>query len=180
MRKRILDNQLLDITINRLCQQLIENHGEFEDSVIIGLQPRGIYLANRIQSRLESILKKPISLGYLDTTFYRDDFRRRDTPKKANATNISFIIEDKKVILIDDVLYTGRSIRASMDAMIAFGRPLKVELLVLIDRRYSRQLPIEPNYIGKHVNTIESQVVLVEWKEQGKKSDNIWLLNKEE
>ena len=180
MRKRILDSQLLEITISRLCQQLIENHGDFEDSVIIGLQPRGIYLADRIKNKLEEILKKSISLGYLDTTFYRDDFRRRETPKIANATNISFIIENKKVILIDDVLYTGRSIRASLDAMIAFGRPKNVELLVLINRRYSRQLPIEPNYIGKQVNTIESQVVLVEWKEQGKNSDNIWLLNKEE
>jgi len=180
MRKRILDSQLLEITISRLCQQLIENHGNFEDSVIIGLQPRGIFLANRIRFKLEEILDTTISIGYLDTTFYRDDFRRRDTPKKANATNISFIIENKKVILIDDVLFTGRSIRASLDAMIAFGRPQNVELLVLINRRYSRQLPIEPKYIGKNVNTIESQVVLVEWKEQGKKTDNIWLLNKEE
>jgi len=180
MRKRILDSQLLEITISRLCQQLIENHGNFEDSVIIGLQPRGIFLANRIKSKLEEILNTSISIGYLDTTFYRDDFRRRDTPKKANATNISFIIENKKVILIDDVLFTGRSIRASLDAMIAFGRPQNVELLVLINRRYSRQLPIEPKYVGKNVNTIESQVVLVEWKEQGKKTDNIWLLKKEE
>jgi len=180
MRKRILDSQLLEITISRLCQQLIENHGNFEDSVIIGLQPRGVFLANRIKSKLEEILNTSISIGYLDTTFYRDDFRRRDTPKKANATNISFIIENKKVILIDDVLFTGRSIRASLDAMIAFGRPQNVELLVLINRRYSRQLPIEPKYIGKNVNTIESQVVLVEWKEQGKKTDNIWLLKKEE
>ena len=133
-----------------------------------------------LKDKLEEILKKSISLGYLDTTFYRDDFRRRETPKIANATNISFIIENKKVILIDDVLFTGRSIRASLDAMIAFGRPQNVELLVLINRRYSRQLPIEPNYVGKQVNTIESQVVLVEWKEQGKNSDNIWLLNKEE
>jgi pyrimidine operon attenuation protein/uracil phosphoribosyltransferase len=180
MRKRILDSQLLDITINRLCHQLIENHGNFDDSVIIGLQPRGIYPANRIHTRLQEIINKKIPIGYLDSTFYRDDFRRRESPKKANATNIAFIIENKKVILIDDVLFTGRSIRASLDAMIAFGRPQNVELLVLINRRYSRQLPIEPMYVGRHVNTIESQIVLVEWKEQGKKTDNIWLLNKEE
>ena len=110
-------------------------------------------------------------------TFYRDDFRRRDEPIKANTTSIPFVIEDMNVILIDDVLYTGRSVRAALDAMIAFGRPQKVELLVLINRRYSRDLPIAPDYVGKNVNTVQSQHVLVEWKEQGAENDNIWLIN---
>jgi pyrimidine operon attenuation protein/uracil phosphoribosyltransferase len=142
------------------------------------MQPRGIFLAERIRQELEKILKKNIHLGYLDATFHRDDFRRRDTPIRANATRIEFVIEDKKVLLIDDVLFTGRTVRAAMDAMISFGRPRKVELLVLIDRKYSRQIPIQANYTGKTVNTIQSQKVLVEWKEQGMENDSIWLVNK--
>ena len=178
MQKRlILDSALLDITIRRLCQQLIENHNRFEDTVLLGLQPRGIYLARRIQENLQQELGKPIPTGFLDTTFHRDDFRRRDSPIRANATYIDFIIEDKKVVVIDDVLFTGRTVRAAMDAMISFGRPRKVELLVLINRKYSRDLPIEPDYVGKTVNTILSQRVLVEWKEQESENDNIWLID---
>jgi len=179
MQKRlILDGPLLEITVSRLCQQLIENHQDFSNTVILGLQPRGIFLAKRIQLKLEQILDKPVPMGYLDITFYRDDFRRRDLPLEANTTSVPFIIENQKVVLVDDVLYTGRSVRAAMDAMIAFGRPSKVELLVLINRRYSRDLPIQPDYIGKNVNTMPSQRVLVEWEVQGAKKDNIWLVNK--
>lgn len=178
-RKLILDSHLLDITVHRLCQQLIENHGNFDETVVLGLQPRGVFLADLVHQTLEKDLGHEVPIGYLDTTFHRDDFRRRDTPVRANATQISFIIEDKNVILIDDVLYTGRSVRAAMDAMIAFGRPRKVELLVLISRKYSRELPIEADYIGRSVNTIESQKVLVEWKQQGHKANKIWLINKD-
>lgn len=179
MQKRlILDGPLLEITISRLGQQLIENHQLFKDSVILGLQPRGVFLASRIHRYLEEQTAASIPLGQLDSTFYRDDFRRRGTPIRANTTQVPFIIEDKRVILIDDVLYTGRSIRASLDAMIAFGRPESVELLVLINRRYSRELPIEPTYIGHSVNTLHSQRVLVEWQEQGAEKDQIWLIEK--
>lgn len=178
MQKRlILDGPLLEITVSRLCQQLIENHQDFSNTVLLGLQPRGVFLAERIQQKLEHLLSKPVPMGFLDITFYRDDFRRRDMPLEANTTSIPFIIENKKVVLIDDVLYTGRSVRAAMDAMIAFGRPSKVELLVLVNRRYSRDLPIQPDYIGKNVNTMPSQRVLVEWEIQGAKKDNIWLVN---
>jgi pyrimidine operon attenuation protein/uracil phosphoribosyltransferase len=178
MQKRlILDNRQLDITISRLCQQLIENHDHFADSVILGMQPRGIFLAERINKRLKEIAGINLSVGYLDATFYRDDFRRRETPLRANATRIPFLIEGKKVILIDDVLYTGRSVRAALDAMNAFGRPAKVELLVLIDRKYTRDLPIEATYVGKQVNSIQTQRVLVEWTEQGSDQDHIWLVN---
>lgn len=180
MQKRlILDSDQIEITINRLCQQLIENHQNFEETVILGLQPRGIHLAETIKAKLQKLLRFDIKLGYLDTTFYRDDFRRRETPVKAKATQIDFIIEGKQIVLVDDVLFTGRSVRAALDAMIAFGRPQKVELLVLVNRKYARELPIEPDYIGKNVNTIESQRVLVEWKELGSKSDKIWLITKE-
>lgn len=177
-RKLILNTPLLNITVHRLCQQLIENHGTFEDTVILGLQPRGIFLANLVQETLKNETGIDVPLGYLDTTFHRDDFRRRETPAMANETDIDFIIEDKNVVLIDDVLFTGRSVRAAMDAMIAFGRPRKVELLILIDRKYSRELPIEADYIGKSVNTIDSQKVLVEWKAQGHAQNKIWLVNK--
>ena len=178
MQKRlILDGTLLEITVSRLCQQLIENHQDFSDTVILGLQPRGVFLAQRIHSKLTGLLNKDIDLGILDITFYRDDFRRRETPLEANTTTVPFIIEGRQVVLVDDVLFTGRSVRAAMDAMIAFGRPSKVELLVLIDRRYSRDLPIQADYIGKKVNTILSQHVVVEWQAQGAKNDNIWLVN---
>jgi pyrimidine operon attenuation protein/uracil phosphoribosyltransferase len=178
MQKRlILSSPLLEITISRLCQQLIENHQDFKDSVMLGMQPRGIFFAERIHQQLNEMIGKPLPIGYLDATFYRDDFRRRETPLKANINKVPFIIEGKKVILIDDVLFTGRTVRAAMDAMTAFGRPQKVELLVLIDRKYTRDLPIEPNYVGIHVNTMQSQRVLVEWTEQGFEQDHIWLIN---
>jgi pyrimidine operon attenuation protein/uracil phosphoribosyltransferase len=178
MQKRLLlDNKLLKITIQRLCEQLIENHDDFSNSAILGLQPRGVFLAQRIKNRLDEILKKEVPLGFLDITFHRDDFRRRDQPISPSETRVPFVIEKKKVILIDDVLFTGRSVRAAIDAMISFGRPAKVELLVLIDRMYSRQIPVEANYIGKQVNTISTENVSVELVEQGGK-DNIWLVHK--
>ncbi|HET9055202.1 MAG TPA: bifunctional pyr operon transcriptional regulator/uracil phosphoribosyltransferase PyrR [Cyclobacteriaceae bacterium] len=177
-KKLILDSDLLDITLSRLCQQLIENHQDFAETVIIGLQPRGVFLAEIIHQKLEKILKKPIPLGLLDTTFHRDDYRRREIPVKATETRIPFVIEGKKVVLVDDVLFTGRTVRAAMDAMIAFGRPAKVELLVLIDRKYNRDLPIAPDYTGKIVNTLASQKVLVELEENGTQN-KIWLINKD-
>jgi pyrimidine operon attenuation protein / uracil phosphoribosyltransferase len=173
--KILLEKKQFDITVKRLCHQLIETHNDFKDSAIIGLQPRGIYLAQRIKAELEILTRnKKIYCGELDTTFYRDDFRKKGlTP---NRTNIDFIIEDKRVVLIDDVLFTGRTIRAGLDAMLAFGRPREVELLVLVDRKLSRQLPIEPTYIGISIDSIESQNVKVEWKElEGR--DMITLLN---
>jgi pyrimidine operon attenuation protein / uracil phosphoribosyltransferase len=178
-KKLILDSDLLDITISRLCQQLIENHNDFGETVILGLQPRGIYLAEEIHKKLEQDTLKSIPLGYLDATFYRDDFRRRETPAKASETRIPFVIEGKKVVLVDDVLFTGRTVRAALDAMIAFGRPAKVELLVLIDRKYNRDLPVAADYVGKAVNTLASERVLVELKAQGHKQNKIWLINKD-
>jgi pyrimidine operon attenuation protein/uracil phosphoribosyltransferase len=178
-KKLILDPKLLDITLDRLCQQLIEAHSDFSNSVILGLQPRGIYLAELIHQKLKSLIKKEIPLGYLDTTFHRDDFRRRENPAKASETKVPFVIEGKNVILIDDVLFTGRSVRAALDAMISFGRPAKVELLVLVDRHATRDLPIAANYIGKQVDTQHNQRVLVELQAQGHKQNRIWLINKD-
>lgn len=178
-KKLILDSDQLDITISRLCQQLIESHGDFSETVIIGMQPRGIFVAEILHKKLEKDIKRDIPLGYLDATFHRDDFRRREIPARGNETRIPFIIEDRKVVLVDDVLFTGRTIRAAMDAMIAFGRPKKVELLVLIDRKYTRELPVAADYVGKAVNTLTSQRVLVELEAQGQKHNKIWLINKD-
>lgn len=161
----LLNSNNFEITLNRLCHQLIENHDRFENSVIIGLQPRGIFVAQRIQKILEKTLPgAKIHCGFLDITFHRDDYRRREVVLP-NSTKIDFIIENKKVILMDDVLFTGRTIRAGMDAMLAFGRPEKVELLVLVDRRYNRHLPIAPDYTGITVDTITTQKVKVQWNE---------------
>lgn len=162
----VLNSTQIDIIVTRLCYQLIENHNDFSNSVLIGIQPRGIYLAKLIKTRLEEILSgKTINLGSLDATFFRDDFRRRDNVLLPNKTLIDFIIENKKVVLIDDVLFTGRTIRASLDAMQAFGRPDLVELLVLVDRRFSRHLPIQPLYVGTTVDAIESERVEASWEE---------------
>jgi pyrimidine operon attenuation protein / uracil phosphoribosyltransferase len=174
-KKLLLDRTLLPITIDRLCQELIENHDTFEDSVLIGMQPRGRFFADRIKDRLEQMLQKSLAIGYLDITFYRDDFRRKNDPLKASSTVIPFLLENKRVILADDVLFTGRTVRAALSAMAEFGRPRQIELLVLIDRQYNRDLPIQPDYTGKKVNTILSQKVEVEWHEQGFAEDAIWL-----
>lgn len=174
--KVILEGKQFEVTILRLCHQLIENHNDFSKSVIIGLQPRGIYLANRIATELRKILKnKKIQCGNLDITFYRDDFRKKELIP--NTTNIDFTIEDKNVIMIDDVLFTGRTIRAGLDAMLAFGRPKDVELLVLVDRRFSRNVPIQAKYTGIVIDSIDSQNVKVEWKESDKK-DKVSLIDK--
>jgi pyrimidine operon attenuation protein / uracil phosphoribosyltransferase len=161
----ILNKRHIELTLNRLCYQLIESHNDFSNTVLIGLQPRGINVVARLKSQLESILQKEITCGNLDITFYRDDFRRREKPIIPSATNIDFVIEGKKVVLIDDVLYTGRTIRSGLDALLAFGRPQKVELLTLIDRRFTRDLPIQADYIGKTVDTLHSERVSVEWQE---------------
>src|ERR1700709_1214518 len=162
----LLDGKKFQITLQRLCRQLIENHNDFSNSVIIGIQPRGIYLAKRIAEELRLILPgKTILQGDLDITFYRDDFRRRESQLVPNQTKIDFIIEGKKVIMMDDVLWTGRTIRAAMDALQAFGRPERIELLALVDRRYSRDLPVAADFIGIDVDSIASQKVVVSWIE---------------
>lgn len=163
--KTILNEQQLAITIQRLTHQLLENHLDLENTVLIGIQPRGIYFSNRIVEQLRSQLSgKPIPYGKLDITFYRDDVRTG--LHELNKTDIPFSIENKNVVLIDDVLWTGRTIRAALDALLDFGRPAKVELCILIDRRFSRQLPIQADYTGKSIDSIITQKVKVYWKEK--------------
>jgi len=170
--KTILNDKQLGITIDRLCHQLLENHLRFEDTVLIGLQPRGIYLSDRIHRKLSQLLPGiQIPYGKLDITFYRDDFKSGNELHVPNEMDINFSIEGKKVVLIDDVLYTGRTIRSALDAMLDFGRPSSVELLVLIDRRFSRQLPIQSDYTGRTIDAIITQRVKVLWKEKDGKDE---------
>jgi len=161
----ILNSKHLELTLKRLSHELIESHNDFSDTVLVGLQPRGIYVVSQLKKQLEIILGKEIVCGNLDITFFRDDFRRREKPLIPSITNIDFSLENKKVVLVDDVLYTGRTIRAGLDALLTFGRPSKVELLVLIDRRFRRDLPIQADYVGKMVDSLISERVSVEWKE---------------
>jgi pyrimidine operon attenuation protein/uracil phosphoribosyltransferase len=163
--KSVITEQQIALTIKRLAHQVLENHVELNNTVVVGLQPRGIYLSNRIVKEIREVAPTiKINYGKLDITFYRDDIRKN--LHVANHTSIDFSIENKNVVLVDDVLYTGRTIRAALDALMDFGRPSKVELMVLIDRRYSRQLPIQPDYTGKSIDSIITQKVKVLWKEK--------------
>lgn len=178
-RKQLLTSKELDVILHRLACQLIENHTDFSDTVLIGLQPRGVFLAQRLVAMLGKEYEVAgIQYGALDITFFRDDFRRGEKPLAANTTDIPFLVEDKKVVFIDDVLYTGRSIRAALTALQSFGRPSKVELLVLIDRRFSRDLPIQPDYIGKAVDAINKERVVVNWASQDGE-DAVYLVEKQ-
>ena len=177
-QKVLLNATEVDIILNRLACQLIENHDDFNNTVLIGIQPRGIYLAARIKRLLEeSYGIENILLGHLDITFYRDDFRRTEKTLEANKTKIDFVVENKKVVFIDDVLYTGRSINAALTAIQSFGRPEEVELLCLIDRRFSRHLPIQPDYRGRQVDAINQEKVLVTWAEN-EGEDSVYVVNK--
>lgn len=170
--KTLLSEKQIDLTVKRLAHQIVENHVQLQNTVLVGIQPRGTFLSNRI---VKEILKsgevETLEYGKMDITFYRDDVRKEiHVP---NQTDMNFSVEDKNVVLIDDVLYTGRTIRAALDALMDFGRPAKVELLVLIDRRYSRQLPIQPDYVGKSIDSIVTQKVKVLWRENDKKDEVI-------
>ena len=171
-KKVLLDSKKIEIILNRLVCELVENHKDFHNTVLIGLQPRGIFLIDKI---LEIFRKDysnlNINYGILDFTFFRDDFRRSQKTLSASSTKINFSIENKNVVLIDDVLFTGRSIKAAMSSMDAYGRPKSIELLVLIDRRYKREIPIQANYCGAKIDTFKGDRVNVEWADNLK--DNI-------
>ena len=164
--KKILNANELSTILHRLCFQLIEDHNDFSETVLVGIQPRGIQLANRLLKLLaDNDKNNKIDLGLLDITFFRDDFRRNEKPLKASTTKLDFSIENKTIILIDDVLFTGRSIRAALDALQSYGRPKSVQLLALIDRRFSRELPIQPDYCGIQVDSRLNEKVKVNWNE---------------
>jgi pyrimidine operon attenuation protein/uracil phosphoribosyltransferase len=163
--KTILTEQQIALVIKRLSHQIHENHLRLKDTIIIGLQPRGLLISKRIVGELKNLVNpNTIQYGILDITFYRDDVRKE--LHVANKTDLPFSIENKNVVLIDDVLYTGRTTRAALDALLDFGRPSKVELCVLIDRRFRREFPIQADYAGRVLDTIPSQKVKVYWKEK--------------
>jgi pyrimidine operon attenuation protein / uracil phosphoribosyltransferase len=177
-QKILLTSKEVNIILHRLACQLIENHLDFSNTVLIGIQPRGVFLAERLKTLLQDEYQIPeITLGYLDITFFRDDFRRSEKIIEANKTQIDFLVENKKVVFIDDVLFTGRSIRAGLTAIQSFGRPSEIELLVLIDRRFSRHLPIQPDYRGRQVDAINGEKVVVNWQEN-EGEDAVYLINK--
>ncbi len=158
----LLSSQQLQLTIKRLASQLLENQDHLLDTVFIGIQPRGVHVADKIIEIARSTQEgKLIEYGILDITFYRDDIR--DELHIPKSTTLPFSIEGKNVVLIDDVLYTGRTIRAALDALQDFGRPKKVSLCVLVNRRFNRELPIQPDYNGITIDTTAAQKVKVEW-----------------
>lgn len=162
----LVEGRAFELTLQRLCHQLIEDHGDLSGTALIGLQPRGVLFSRRLKDELELIEGiGSIIYGELDITFHRDDFRQRPVTAPSGSTELDFSLEGKRVVLIDDVLHTGRSIRAGLDALLSFGRPQSVQLMVLVDRRFSRELPIQPDYVGKWVDSIDGQRVKVEWKE---------------
>lgn len=174
--KVLLNHKEVNIILHRLACQLIEKHTNFSNTILVGLQPRGIYLANRIKTILQNEYGiNQVQSGQLDITFYRDDFRRSDKPLTANTTEMDYAVEGKQIVFIDDVLYTGRSIRAALTAIQSYGRPISIELLILIDRRFSRHLPIQPDYRGRQVDAIDDEKVVVNWSEtQGE--DSVYMI----
>ncbi len=167
--KTLIDSRLLDIILDRLCRQLIERYGDFQNTAIIGVQPRGSVFADILIERLQHIHHIPrLQYGKLDITFYRDDVRQSAEIFEPMPTTVDFSLEHQRVVLVDDVLYTGRTIRAAMDAILDYGRPDNIELLVLINRRFSKEMPIQANYIGRSVDAIDSQKVKVEWGSENK------------
>ena len=175
-QKVLLNQKEVNIILQRLACQLIEKHTNFSNTLLIGLQPRGKFLANRLIDMLKNEYNIPVvQTGHLDITFYRDDFRRSSKILEPSSTEMDFIVEGKKVVFIDDVLYTGRSIRAALAAIHAYGRPTSIELLILIDRRFSRHLPIQPDYRGRQVDAIDNEKVVVNWKEI-KGEDSVYLI----
>ncbi len=172
--KILLDFAQLNITLQRLAHELVENHLSFERTVIIGIQPRGVWLSDRIVKLVKQITgNEHLLYGRLDITFYRDDVHQGNTLHIPAPTDIGFSIAGKNVILVDDVLHTGRTIRAAMDALLDFGRPAQIELMTLIDRHFSRELPVQPDYVGRTIDTIMTQKVKVDWAEQEGKDEVI-------
>ena len=161
--KILLNEKKVNTILKRLCHQLIETHGDFSNSVLVGIQPRGVLLLDQIIYLLKEEDIREIKYGKLDITFFRDDFRRKKKPLNAKSTEMNVMVEGKKVVFIDDVLYTGRSIRSALTAIDSYGRPESIELLVLVDRRFSRHLPIQPDYLGAQIDALQGDRVRVVW-----------------
>lgn len=162
-KAEVLDEQAIRRALTRIAHQIIEKNKGVQDSILVGIRTRGIYLAKRLADRIEEIEGTPINIGELDITLYRDDLTKKTENQEplVKGSDIPFEITDKKVILVDDVLYTGRTVRAGMDALMDIGRPSSIQLAVLVDRGH-RELPIRADYVGKNIPTSSSEKIVVE------------------
>lgn len=164
--REIITSQKFELIIKRLSYQIIETYRDLNAFCLIGIQPRGTLLSDCIinQIRKEFNLEIP-KYGKIDITFYRDDYRNRSKPLIASGTVMDFNIEEKKVLLIDDVLYTGRSVHAAISALQHYGRPKSIELLTFVDRRFNREFPIHPDFLGLEVDALDEAYVKLYWNE---------------
>ncbi len=163
-RSQLMDETALKRTVTRLAHEIIERCKGTENIAVIGIRTRGEFVAKRIARKIEEVENTTVPVGVLDTVMYRDDFRRTKALPAMEITDIPFSVDDKILILVDDVIYTGRTIRAAMDALMDFGRPSAIQLAVLIDRGH-RELPIKADYIGKSVPTAKNEEVRVQMRE---------------
>lgn len=173
--KQLLNHKEIQIIIRRLAYEIVENHENPDNLVIVGIQPRGVLLSDRLILELNAVYQREIAYGILDITFYRDDFRNEVL--LPNQTRLNMSLEGKEVVIVDDVLYTGRTTRAALDALLDFGRPAQVSLCVLVDRKFHREIPIQPDYYGKAIDTIFSQKVIVNW-DPADEANEVGLVNK--
>ena len=164
IKAEIVDAEGLNRTITRLAHEIVERNRGTSDLVLVGVRTRGVPLAERLNQKIEEIEGRRLPLGVLDITMYRDDVLRKLKQPRVQTTDIPFHIDGKTVILVDDVLFTGRTVRAALDELMDFGRPDKVELAVLVDRGH-RELPIKADYVGKNVPTSADEAVRVKLKE---------------
>jgi pyrimidine operon attenuation protein/uracil phosphoribosyltransferase len=168
--KEILDKESINRAIKRIAHELLEKNKGAKDLCLIGIRNRGVYLAHRLHESIQDIEHKKIPVGILDITLYRDDLTLISSQPVVHKTEIDFDITDKHVILVDDVLYTGRTVRAALDALIDLGRPKTIQLAVLIDRGH-RELPIRPDYTGKQISTSKKETIEVRFVESDGKDE---------
>ena len=159
-KAKLMDEKAIGRAITRISHEIIERYKGIEDVVLVGIKTRGVPIANRIAKKIESIEGQSINTGEVDITLYRDDLKEVNADPVINGSNIKFDINDKVVVLVDDVLYTGRTVRAALDAIMDIGRPKSIQLAVLVDRGH-RELPIRADYVGKNVPTSKNEIISV-------------------
>jgi pyrimidine operon attenuation protein / uracil phosphoribosyltransferase len=171
-KRVVMDADRIDRCITRIAYEILEKNKGVEELALIGIRTRGVYLAQRIQDKIFQIEGSKVPLGILDITLYRDDIGKRKGKPRLERTDVPFTLDNKKVVLVDDVLFTGRTIRAAMDALIDFGRPKRIQLAVLIDRGH-RELPIRADFVGKDLPSSFWEAVSVHLKENDQKDEVI-------
>ena len=172
MDKLILDASSIERAVTRMAHEILEKNVDIERLCLVGIQTRGVILAERLKKRIKEITDASIPTGLLDINLYRDDLTKVSAQPVIQKTEINFDLDNRAVVLVDDVLYTGRTIRCAMDALVDFGRPTRIELAVLIDRGH-RELPIRADYIGKNIPTSEEEIVRVRFNETDKRDEVI-------